>query len=111
MGNIRSTSKFMFMLMMLWTIICLSIFLFIVPNFAQAKTGSGGAITGHRAPFQTKSRDVVGKNEILRGDGINDWQTDGQAKELQGYEGTFVEYTNSTVSIFVDTDISVDDTI
>jgi len=36
-------------------------------------TGSGGAITGHRAPFQTKSRDVVGRNEILRGDGVNDW--------------------------------------
>jgi len=35
--------------------------------------GAGGAITGHRAPFQTKSRDVVGRNEILRGDGINDW--------------------------------------
>jgi hypothetical protein len=38
-----------------------------------AEIGTGGAITGHRAPFQTKTRDVVSKNEILRGDGINDW--------------------------------------
>ncbi len=55
--------------------------------------------------------DEIELKDDLDGDGINDWQTDGQAKELQGYEGTFVEYTNSTVSIFVDTDISVDDTI
>ena len=55
--------------------------------------------------------DEIELKDDLDGDGVNDWQTDGQAKELQGYEGTFVEYTNSTVSIFVDTDISVDDTI
>ncbi len=58
--------------------------------------------------------DEIDLKEDLDNDGVNDWQQSQTATTLAGYEGTFDAYTNTqnpNVTVFVDTDISVDDTI